>query len=191
MKKNITLGTIVLLSIVYCFFTPLQLDADNSISAIKVNSSILNHIQLAQQGTFQYQETLNMKPPFYEGSMPLVYISEKKAIGMSEMITVSRDYGDFKNNFSYNDAAMKYSGIADGARTSDPAGRLLAEASLIKLIKGEGIQIEEKHYGSDGKVIFRCISLIEFGLMGFKKEEMEIEGKKQRDYYFLWPVSTH
>jgi hypothetical protein len=76
---------------------------------------------------------------------------------------------------------------ADGARTNDSSGKLLAEAKLLRLVKGEGIYIEERHYGVDGKVAFQCISFVEFR-SGFKKEETDGVGKKQRDYYFLWPV---
>ena len=127
---------------------------------------------------------------FCVGSMPLIFTSAKKAIGQSEMIIVSQDFVKFKNTFTYNDVALKYSGVADGARTNDSSGVLLADAKLVKLIKGEGIQIEERHYGADGKVTFRCISLIQFW-NGFKKEEMNAEGKKQTDFYFLWPVKAY
>lgn len=188
MKISVMFSIVVSSFVILCFSTS-QVNAADAFSMVKNDRSNFIQIQLSQQGVFQYKQTLNLKPPFYDGSMPLVFVSAKKAIGQSEMIIIFQDFGKFKNTFTYNDVALKYSGVADGARTTDPSGALLADAKLVKLIKGEGIHIEERHYGPDGKVTFRCISLIHFR-DGFKKEEMNVEGKKQKDYYFLWPVNA-
>jgi hypothetical protein len=185
--KNMTfLAAIILLIVLSSLSTP-QISNGKSCGADNANKTAFVKIELAQQGVFKYQETLNMKPPFYDGNLPLVFVSGKKAIGQSEMITVSQDFGQFYNSFTYTDVAMKYSGIADGARTNDSSGKLLAEAKLLRLVKGEGIYIEERHYGVDGKVAFQCVSFVEFR-SGFKKGENDEVGKKRRDYYFLWPV---
>jgi len=187
MKDSKIFGALVFLFVISSFFMP-QVGATESFPIVNVDSPVFKQTQTAQQGMFQYQQTMNLKPPFYSGSMPLVFISGKKAIGQSEMITITQDYGRFKNTFTYSDVALKYSGVADGVRTNDSSGRLLAEAKFVKLIEGEGLYIEEQHYGREGKVIFRCKSFIEFRT-GFKKEEAEVKGKKQKDYYFLWPCT--
>jgi hypothetical protein len=187
MKESRALQVVILIFIGgFCFAS--TADSAGSFGIPELADSVFKQTKTAQQGVFQQQQILNLKPPFYEGSMPLVFVSGKKAITQSEMITVSQDFGKFKTTFSYHDTALTYSGIADGARTNDSSGRLLADAKLIKLLKGEGVHIEEQHYGPDGKVFFRCISFIEFRT-GFKKQEMDVKGKKQRDYYFMWPVS--
>jgi len=138
-----------------------------------------------------YKQELRIKPPFYRGPMPLRFIIAGKGYFgpfVSEMIPIYHDFGRFRNNF------ILKGGFVEGARTIDDSGFLLAEAKFVHFVKGEsnqikGIEIEEYHYGSDGKLRFKCKSLIvpQFGSLGFKKSETEAIGKKKRDYYFVWP----
>ena len=141
-----------------------------------------------------YEETINIRPLFYTGSMPLKLISGKKFLAMNEMITLYRDFEGFRNTFIYVNPSMAFSGIAEGARTTDASGRLLAEARLLRLISGEnkqlqGIEIEEFHYSANGRLQFQCKSRIDFP-MGVKQTETEQMGEKTRDYYFIWPVTN-
>ena len=53
------------------------------------------------------------------------------------------------------------------------------------MIYGEGIEIEEFHYRSDGAVHFYCRSRIDFGGR-VKQGETAARGEKERDYFFLW-----
>jgi len=139
-----------------------------------------------------YETTVQMKPPFYKGSMPISFVAGKKPMAVGEMTNAYFDFGDFSNDFVYLDPAMQFSGIAQGAVTTDRSGRLLAEARMVRLLsdKGnqfQGIEIEEFHYNKDGGLVFTCTSTIDFP-QGFKQSESNVLGKKQRDYYFIWPV---
>ncbi len=79
-----------------------------------------------------------------------------------------------------------YVGPAKGAVTVNPSGQILAEGRLLRGT-GTAAVIEEYHYSGSGSLIFRCESLIDD--YGVKRQESHTAGKKQRDYYFLWPVS--
>jgi hypothetical protein len=129
------------------------------------------------------------KPPFYRGSMPLKFISRKQFVGPNSTITLEHRHAEWTNTYRYEDPVLFYSGIATESRTTDKEDKVLATARLSRLIKGQGIEIEEIHYNTDGQVVFKCTSTIDFGI-GFKKTEDVTFGKKQNDYYFVWPVST-
>ena len=127
-----------------------------------------------------YLHELSRKPPFYKGSMPLEYTSGKSAGG----ILFFHDFGGFRNQFKLNDSF-----IIIGARTVDGRGRLLAEARARYYVKGneQGIELEEFHYDEAGNVNFKCKSEVDSGT-GHKVGEKEKTGRKDRDYYFLWPT---
>jgi hypothetical protein len=143
--------------------------------------------KLAGPNILVYKEEILVRPPFYKGSMPLVVMTGKRPLGMGQMATVCHEFNGYRNAFIYSDPALKFSGIADGVRTSNRSGRLLAEAKLVRTIKDEGIEIEEFHYRQDGRVQFYCKSRFEFGT-GFKMSETEVRGKKESEYYFIWPT---
>jgi len=65
-------------------------------------------------------------------------------------------------------------------------GRVLAEAKRVSLVQGQGFEIEERHYGSGDELIFQCTSRISFGT-GWKVRETDAKGKKDAEYYFLFP----
>lgn len=142
-----------------------------------------------------YETVLSMRPPFFKGKMPLRYHEGKRMLAMDERGTVYQDFGKFRNRFVYREPANEFSGITDGARTTDSAGRLLAEARVVRFIEGEkgqpvsGIEIEEQYYDAAGKVVFTCRSVIEMGT-GFKVSEKEQKGRKTEDFYFLWPAGS-
>lgn len=144
--------------------------------------------------TVTYEETVNIQPTFYKGSMPLSFRATKKLFDRVWKISLYQEFEEFRNTFIYPDRKIAFSGIASGARTTDASGRLLAEARLLRLISEEteqlqGIEIEEFHYDTNGRFKFKCKSKIDFR-MGFKSAETERIGKKTRDYYFIWPVES-
>jgi len=168
---------------------------DPALSGLKTPMWSEDVVRKQPQAALTYETTLQMKPPFFTGSMPLQFTAGKALQGFdpSEMTNVYFDFGDFRNTFIYVDPRMLYSGMAEGAVTADSSGRLLAEARLLRMLPEGGgqlqaLEIEEYQY-KDGKVVFRCKSKFDFP-MGFKQSESEAVGKKQRDYYFIWPVAN-
>lgn len=135
------------------------------------------------------EKLLNRRPTFYQGQMPL-----KFKVAKGENHPLSYSFGDFQNFFIYHSASELNYGIAEGAYTIDKSGRLVAEARLLPLVfvgnrQLVGINIEEFHYGLNGELTFKCESRIDFPF-GFKRTETNVVGKKERDYYFLWPVKN-
>ncbi len=141
----------------------------------------------------QYQTKVFQRPPYYKGNMPLKYIQVKRPIGSNNMINVVYDFGAYKNLFGYKDPAMKYSGMAQSAVTVDSSGRVLAIAVMSRL-KGnpvlEGLEIDEYHLNPDGSCYFYCRSLMKMGI-GHKVSETGQKGKKQKEYYAVWPMSSY
>lgn len=136
-----------------------------------------------------YQRKISQESPYYKGKMPLTLLSIKKMIGQYEMIVGFNEFDDFNVIYLYNEIALKYSGIPEGARAYSKNGALLAEAKYLKIIPSKAVEIEEFHYDSQGKVSFYCVSTMSFGL-GLKEKETATSGKKRKEYFFLWPVST-
>lgn len=138
-----------------------------------------------------YEVSVMQKPAFYDGEMPLKYESfQSVPMGgyMSFDQIYAHSYESFTNVFIYEEG---FSIV--GAATFDKQGNLVAEARVNYFIKKEkdggpsqGIELEEFHYGEDGSVIFKCKSKIQEGI-GFKVKESKAEGKKEKDYYFIWP----
>lgn len=135
-----------------------------------------------------YEHTIQQRPPFYKGPMPLHFKAGKRPFAMNEMITLYHAFDGWKNIFDYTNPSLAFSGIADHAKTVDDYGRVIAEARLVRILKGQGVEIEETHYTSNGKIQFKCRSQFDFGI-GFKRSEYDAKGTKERDYYFIWPVS--
>lgn len=140
--------------------------------------------------------TLEKRPAFYRGEMPLVYKSVMKSLmdvslPMGHYI-INMGFGDFQTEFSYTDG-WEHAGVACTARTTDLSGRLLAEAGMLQHRTGsyglEAVDIEEIHYDDAGRVAFKCTS--EINREGVKCKERVISGTKTRDYYFLWPVNLY
>lgn len=81
------------------------------------------------------------------------------------------DFRDFANYFVYQGS------ILAGAQTYDKEGYLLAEASFSYYVTEEGkqgIEIDETHYGLDGKLVFKRKSQIDpyEGLKQRKKKRL-------------------
>ena len=158
--------------------TPIWSDEDFEESYRKLEHAVRGEV---------FMKDPDIKPPFYESSKPLTYRTYNDPSWYHEyhfLVALCHDFGEFKNVFLYGRSFP----IAGGARTFDKTGRLVAEARLLRLIEGdqgfEGIEIEEFHYGPDGKLIFKCKS--QFDRHYWKIGQTEVIGKKLRDYYFIW-----
>ncbi len=134
-----------------------------------------------------WQKQVMVRPPFYSGSLPLVYKEGKLPLGSYTTLITYQSFDGWRNVFVYDDKELVYSGLPSGARATDYAGRLLAEARFAILIKGEGFEIEEFHYDEKQNIQYYCKSRFDLG-MGFKRSESSPTGQKAKEYFFLWPV---
>jgi len=144
-----------------------------------------------------YEVTLQLKPPFYKGPMPLKYVSTSKNLGGGMMSGLSSTilvhyFDTWRNLFIYKDTTSMVYGLPDGAIAVDNEDDyLLAECKVIKqLNKGQrlsGFELIENHYNSQGDAIFQSRFEVDFH-KGFKVRELETRGKKEKEYFFLWPT---
>jgi hypothetical protein len=106
----------------------------------------------------------------------------------NSFVDLAWDVGVFRNIFFYENEERLT--IAKGAQTFSKSGRLLAEARLLRFLdpdqKPNRFEIEERHYGPEGNLIFTCKS--QFDDLGAKVGQSEEEGKKAEEYYFIWAV---
>ena len=137
-----------------------------------------------------YERTIYERPPFYNGSMPLIFEIGYLPGGLSGNTYSSEkplfyDFGDFVTYFIYDN------GLIVGAQTYDKEGHLIAEVGNIYFYITEkneqGIEMEEFHYMSGGELVFKCKSQIN-PYISMKIKETEKIGVKPRDYYFVWPT---
>lgn len=128
-----------------------------------------------------YKITLFQKPPYYPGDTPVHYLSMKLP-NQHLNIVVAHGFDSWSNNYVYADSTY-FAGIAAGAQAIDKEGNLLAEARLLN-IADTAFEIEEFHYWHD-KVRFYCKSI--FTRRGTKQSESGMLGKKEQDYFFIWP----
>lgn len=147
---------------------------------------------------FQYYESAYFEQiPFYYGSMPLIIKVTKRVIipssfqGSEIATIVSHDFGDFKNFFIYEERGMLSFWLV-GARTyTYKSGKpvLVAEAKINYSINQEKpvVELEEFHYGQDGKLEFYSKSDVS-PYTGFKTKEKEKIGIKLHEYYFILPI---
>lgn len=139
------------------------------------------------------------RPSYYEDPQSLSYIKylDRRLYNSGIFVALAYDFGEFQNYFLYGRSLPKLAGIAEGALTLGTSGtsaQLLAEARFLKILTDEngkptGVEVEEFHYGLDGELIFTSKS--QFDLDGFKVAEREVTGEKEREYYFIWPVTGY
>jgi len=143
------------------------------------------------------QVTLHMKPPFYKGIMPLVYETASKEMGgggfgSSLSIPAMHDFGGWRNLFIYKDVQSLALRMPAGAVAVDnKSNNIIAECKVKQLLMGDkqlsGFEIAEIHYSQDGRrAIFTSTFVVDFP-RGFKTKEKETMGKKEKDYFFIWP----
>jgi hypothetical protein len=143
-------------------------------------------------GVITRQNTMEMAPPFYKGTVPFSYIDKAiylpGGLGSPAIdIPLYHEYPNWRTLFIYTSNMSAIEGLPDGAQTVDTqTGRVLAEAKRLSLVRGQGFDIEERHYGPVGELIFQCRSRISFGT-GWKVRETDAMGKKDLEYYFLFP----
>ncbi len=137
------------------------------------------------------EQTLYEKPHFYNGDMPLKIISRNIIIPgkiYNFTIAICHDFVGWRNVFLYLNEESALRSIPDGSYTIETkSGHILAETKLLYITKGAWLEIEEFHYGMDGKLIFKCKSKMDL-FTGAKIAETEVTGKKVRDYYFIYPA---
>lgn len=140
--------------------------------------------------SYVFMKDPDMRLPFYcGGEKPFSSYETRSDYHSGYFVPLAFYFDDFTNVFSYTRPLP----IAEGSRSLDESGQLVAEARFLRLIKGEnqqiqGIETGEFHYGPDDALIFNCKSQID--LMGVKVSQAEQIGKKARDYYFIWPVGV-
>jgi len=127
------------------------------------------------------------KPPFYNYSQGYSYATFYDEYDNPHLLSpVAQEFRqlEFINLF------LPYGHIPSGARTYKVGGQMVAEARRLMNQESEDIEIEEVHYGSDGKPIFRCISQFqEQDDILYKVGETNVIGQKLEEYYFIWPVT--
>ena len=131
-----------------------------------------------------YKNTINMKPPFYDGPMPFVYKSTK-ALGMGSMMDakVLRHQFDILNNF------FIYENFRLAGAVSVIKNTLMAEARIryIHETIPAKVKMEEFHYFS-GRLIYHCNSDVDINT-GMKMSEKDISGRKVCEFYPILPFS--
>lgn len=137
------------------------------------------------------EQTVYERPPFYDGPMPLKFFTTKDTGSSSpgQSVTFSSNFRAWTNEFIYLELNTKNYALANGARAIESKfSRVLAEAKMLEPFIGttKPIIVEERHFGADGKVIFKCKAHFDKH-SGFKLTEDEVSGKKVRDYFFIWP----
>jgi hypothetical protein len=102
-------------------------------------------------GVLVIQVTEHQRPPFYRGEVPFIYVSAKKEFGSvsSVRVTLWNDFKSFRNDFelgSEDHVPGVGLSIPGSARSTNAQGKLLVEAHVVNLKKGQGFEIEEVHY---------------------------------------------
>jgi hypothetical protein len=126
--------------------------------------------------------TLHERLPYTNRSSPLVF----KCVFSHRGDAVSCDFGDFKVDYQgapFNPAFRKdvpWKGIA-----RDSNGALLGEAVGLSIDSGKGVTFRETHRDKEGKVCFSATSSMDVN--GIKRQETDATGRKQNEYFFLWP----
>tara|TARA_Y100000034_G_C6875989_1_gene400621 strand:- start:285 stop:911 length:627 start_codon:yes stop_codon:yes gene_type:complete len=138
-----------------------------------------------------YDKQVNIKPEFYDGSMPLKYQYSLTANGLGSVYskTLNHKFEDFNNYFIYDRLDLV------GVVSVDNNNKMVAEAKIDprnitdkERFYNSNFKVEEFHY-SGGLLVFHCVSQFDKGL-GMKQEETDVSGKKQRDYFFVLPFGA-
>lgn len=149
-------------------------------------------------GTLMEREvTFFVKPPYYNGQMPLRYTTLSKYMGGGGMmgstnIPVIHGFDGWSNLFIYKDAQSLLTQMPAGALAVNNDHVLVAECKVVKLLSSNehqltGFEIAEIHYSNDGqRAIFTSTFTVD--LNGFKTKERDTRGKKEREYFFIWPT---
>ncbi len=132
--------------------------------------------------------TLNIKPPYFTGTLPISYESEDAANGSIPLQEISP--GGHRIRYVYGNLDTANYVLPSGARASDiNTGRILAEARLIEPRMGSmtPLEVMEIHFNAGGDVVFRSRSSFSKEFGGFKISESDVSGKKEREFFLWWP----
>lgn len=140
------------------------------------------------------ETTLMQRPPYYKGPMPLRFIAtcvDMPAMISGGNIVLVQDFGEWRNMFIYPDEMAAIYSMPAGALSIDNiSNKLVAKCKVLRYLKNEnqltGFEIEEIHYSEKGKAIFRGRFQVDFST-GFKTKEISGVGRKDKEYYFIWP----
>jgi hypothetical protein len=144
---------------------------------------------------------LEQPPSYYKGPAPLKFAKVRHRFRRDEMRDVAHDFNEWVNHFIYtkdNNAeeiwkSLMNWGIPTGARaTNRDSRRTVAEGRLLGLAKENNmltLKIEEFHFDALSNVTYQCQSSFDI-YSGFKIAESEAKGRKEKEFFFLWPV-TH
>jgi hypothetical protein len=136
-----------------------------------------------------YEGTALRRPPFYDGPMPLVFItlavvSDVPAPSSSNWVLGFR-FDAWEVRYIY-DRDVRFWPLASGARAFDPSGRVLAEARLLSEDPdGFWVTVEERHYDSGGTIEYKGTS--RYDPSGYKAMESAVMGSKEHEYFLFWP----
>jgi len=158
----------------------------NRLNSIKVPIWKESDIKWDIQDSYTYEKYDTRNPPYYNNDPPFSYL-----IGKYESIIVFHKFRNFINIFV--DPISLIKGAITKSLTNN---KIVAEAKIryytTKIPNSNKYrqerELEEYHYDENGDLIFHCKSLID-PYSGFKIKEMEMIGKKEIDYYFLWPIN--
>jgi hypothetical protein len=191
-KKDVLL--VVLVVICFIVSSSCSAQAIQDPRLVQIKAPVWTEDQLAVNNNateiYTYNVDIPVKPPYYQGSLPLKYkggyLPEGYfAAGTSFDFPLFFDFGNYKIYFVYTGTPSPV-----GAQVYDDNNHLLAEVSkaTIKVDQNNErqIEIEEIHYGQDGNAIFMCKSTIQ-DHTGFKIGETDVVGKKTHEYFVIWP----
>lgn len=147
--------------------------------------------------TLTREVTLMMKPPFYDKQMPLVYktISKDMGGGIGSMgmgsIVLCHEFNGWRNIFIYQDIKSMLFNMPEGAVAVETRNNsIIAECKVMKMLDKDkhltGFELSEIHYNLEGKPIFASTFEVN-SQTGFKTKELKTQGKKEKEYFFLWP----
>lgn len=129
----------------------------------------------------QGQMTKDIPAKYYEYTIPSLSDGRGKT-------TVVHDFGSRKTLYVYEPPMSIMIDMATAAIVKKSSGRKLAVAKLLKVVKGQGIMIEEFHLNKNSQPYFYCKSLI--GFSGTKISESNQKGSKTTDYFALWGLKS-
>lgn len=91
--------------------------------------------------------------------------------------------------YGYESAHYEALGLATSARAFPEGNKegLLGEAKLIKVKGGAYVEVEETHFSSIGKVIYKARSKFSI-ISGEKISEEAISGRKKYELFKRWPI---
>lgn len=145
-------------------------------------------VKYTKDGLTIFEVTHHVSPLFYRGTTPFTYQSGMYEMSFSKVAKWS-EFAEFR--IEYGSEGRKHipgvgASIPATAIASSPEGKVVARAEVVELIKSSGFFVEEEHLGPGGEIVYTAKSFFVFD--GEKQSESEARGKKEKEYFFLWPT---